>query len=142
MTERRFKQERTVSHFYVLVVGDVDHEMEPFNLNAKVFPSEPGVLLFDSYGIGGRYAGRLVDHEGRASSQLRKSDIDFEGMKRQRVLAAPEGTAEASVAPFALLNERRWHKRTRADDDWEARFEALFTALPDDVMLTVVDCHS
>jgi hypothetical protein len=58
----------------------------------------------------------------------------------------------AAVAPFAYVRNGVWHERgemgwfgsvanERADDEWFAEFEAMLAALPDDTLLTLVDCH-
>ena len=62
-------------------------------------------------------------------------------------------TARASaVAPFAFVQDRNWHERgemgwwgvvidEKDRNSWAEQFMKAFDALPDDTVLTVVDCH-
>lgn len=54
--------------------------------------------------------------------------------------------------PFAFIKDRQWFERgsmgwwgmvsdEKNPQDWAAAFTAMFGALPDDTLLTVVDCH-
>jgi len=57
-----------------------------------------------------------------------------------------------ALAPFAYVYEGVWHERgdmgwwgividEKDPDAWATEFNAFFDSLPDDTMVTVVDCH-
>lgn len=56
------------------------------------------------------------------------------------------------MVPFAAVHEGQWHEKGRmgwwgavanekADDEWSMQFWNLFSSLPEDTLVTVVDCH-
>lgn len=76
-------------------------------------------------------------------------DVDALLIGRDRYV---ERAREGALATFAFVQDRKWAERGEmgwwalvADekdrDDWNAQFNAWFAALPDDTLLTVVDCH-
>lgn len=57
-----------------------------------------------------------------------------------------------AVIPFALVKDSIWYEKgemgwwgmvsnEKKPDEWAAQFRALFDSLPDDALLTMVDCH-
>lgn len=63
-----------------------------------------------------------------------------------------QAARDAAVTTFALLKDGQWHERGRMGwwacvsdekpaDAWNREFSALLDSLPDDTLLTVVDCH-
>jgi hypothetical protein len=55
-----------------------------------------------------------------------------------------------ALATFAMLKDGVWYERgemgwfacvSDEKDDWDEQFNAMFDALPDNTMLTIVDCH-
>ena len=135
-----------------IVVDDADNVIQIIdrtNPNAQ----------WDWYEIGGRWTGtfKLKDEargtigkpglmtpkaeKGFADSALKK-DIDFDGM-------ASEGKA---FSTFAVIKDGQWHERgsmgwwgcvsdEKDKDEWEKQFSELLNSIPDDTLLTVVDCH-
>lgn len=73
---------------------------------------------------------------------------DFRVTREEYVQAARDG----AITTFAVLKDGQWYQRgemgwwgtvsDRKDDDaWDREFTALLDGLPDDTLLTVVDCH-
>ena len=138
-------------HLLVIVVGDdVDGQLEPYQEGRSNPRAE-----FDWYQVGGRFADHLVLKPGRAAwdghadaecdgdedgpegcDQALKGDIDFEAMARR-------------AAPDAVVFDGEWVGPWWAKDGlteeaarrWDAWCGALFASLPEDALLTVVDCH-
>lgn len=59
---------------------------------------------------------------------------------------------DGAIVTFALCHDRRWAQRgemgwwacvsgEKDKDDWNAEFSTYFDSLPDDALITVVDCH-
>lgn len=55
-----------------------------------------------------------------------------------------------AITTFAILKDGKWYEKgtmgwwaivTNEKDDWSRQFNKLFDELPDDTLLTVVDCH-
>jgi hypothetical protein len=55
-----------------------------------------------------------------------------------------------AFCPFAVLHDDEWMEKgqmgwfghaSNEDDNWPAQFQAFFDSLPDDTLLSVVDCH-
>ena len=87
-----------MSHFVVLVVGDVDSQLAPFcesdeaYMTAEDQDSDDGESYnynpnakWDWYEVGGRWEGALLHKNGERVSELRKSELDIAGMQRQSV---------------------------------------------------------
>lgn len=160
---------------------------------------------WDWYQVGGRWSGYFLAKKdpkypndiavGQQSfmgspaqegwcDQIRKCDIDLEGMKEWTRTAAKEdwkkyqddiakmganakfiwGIPESVtneeeycayrmktyVSSFALLKDGKWYEKGKmgwwaivSDEkaNWEEEFTKMFEALPDDALITVVDCH-
>jgi len=114
---------------------------------------------WDWYQVGGRWTGYfklkentkgvlgkpgLMTEQGEDGfvDQLYKKDIDIEWMKNNN----------KSIVPFALVNNGKWYKRgemgwwacvsnEKGKDEWENEFNKLFDSIPDDSLITIVDCH-
>lgn len=57
-----------------------------------------------------------------------------------------------AISTYAVLKDGQWYQRgdmgwfgmssnEKPEDDWDKEFEALLNSLPDDTMLSIVDCH-
>lgn len=62
------------------------------------------------------------------------------------------GKVESTIVPFAVLKDGQWHERglmgwwgcvsdEKNQSEWNGEFHKLFSDLPEDALLTVVDCH-
>lgn len=61
-----------------------------------------------------------------------------------------KSAADRVIRTFAVLKDGQWYERgemgwwgsvSEEKDDWQAQFSELIDGLPDDALLTVVDCH-
>ena len=86
--------------------------------------------------------------EAEAGRFLWGSPDDFRATREDYVRAAE---ARAGV-PFAAVKDRQWAEKgsmcwfgvvadEMPQDDWNAQYGAMIDALPDDAILTIVDCH-
>lgn len=93
---------------------------------------------WDWYVIGGRWDGTLVTRTGATVNQARIRDVDLSWLEVQ--------------GPFAVVKDGQWYQKGQmgwfgmstdniSDEEWDARVLELIKDLPDDTMLTVVDCH-
>jgi len=59
---------------------------------------------------------------------------------------------DAAIVPFALVKDGKWYEKgemgwwgyvgnEKEQQDWNVEFTKLFDELPDDTLITVVDCH-
>ena len=59
---------------------------------------------------------------------------------------------DSAISTFAIIKDGQWYERGsmgwwgivtdgKSDDEWNAKFSELFDSLPDDALLTIVDCH-
>jgi hypothetical protein len=59
---------------------------------------------------------------------------------------------DSAISTFAIIKDGQWYERGsmgwwgivtdgKSDDEWNAKFAKLFDSLPDDTLLTIVDCH-
>jgi hypothetical protein len=134
-------------HFYLLVAGEgkIEELLDAFadyggfgkNDNAK----------FDWFEIGGRFGAALRLKQPR---QLRRFFGLFPGGSQSRVTKARkfEIDPDALLAdpPAALLFRGQWSEcpfsaQSNELKKWEADFASQFAQIPDDTLLTVVDCH-
>jgi len=116
---------------------------------------------WDWWIIGGRWTGMLKLKEGANGSigrpglmtapampgycdSVLKKDIDFEGIRRS--------SGNLMFVTFAVVKDGKWYERgemgwwgiisnEKPDDQWEKEFTNLIDELPDDTLLTIVDCH-
>lgn len=155
---------------------------------------------WDWYQIGGRWSGffKIKDNpkypddilvgspglmtpqakQGYADS-IRLCDIDFEGMKKDKIERAEKNwekaenesdksmlyweygiekdqtkedyiNAQSKFSTYALLKDGEWFAKgemgwwaisTNENENWGAQIEKLISTLPEDTLLTVVDCH-
>lgn len=122
---------------------------------------------WDWYSIGGRWRGyfKLKDgKEGRQGvpgvfdnetlvqggvDQALKGDIDFVGTLEAHKKAWDN---TISIATHAVVKDGKWYEvgsmgwwgmvtNKKDENEWDAEFEKLVYSLPDDVLLTVFDCH-
>lgn len=63
-----------------------------------------------------------------------------------------QAAAERAFTPFAVVKDGQWYEKgemgwwacvsnEKEQGEWNAQFNAMFDALPDDTLITVVDCH-
>lgn len=63
-----------------------------------------------------------------------------------------QNARNSAITPFAVLREGQWYEKgnmgwwgvatnEKAQGDWNEEFSTLIDGLPDDTLLTVVDCH-
>lgn len=92
-----------------------------------------------------------------AIAKLRESDRDRYGWDTDDKLTWSldnyiQHARDKAGVTFALLHEGKWYERgtmgwwacvsnEKPDGQWEREFSKLLDGLPDDAMLTVVDCH-
>lgn len=57
---------------------------------------------------------------------------------------------DKAISTFAIVKDGEWHERGKMgffgfvsdeNEDWESSFQKLFDSIPDDTLLTIVDCH-
>lgn len=116
---------------------------------------------WDWYEMGGRYRGLLKLKDPSVEAPLYSgwgSEYDkeeYEKMKKEgRCDQACAGDVANldSIVPFAVVKYGDWHERgemgwwacvsnEKEKDVWEAEVRELLKGLPDDTLLTVVDCH-
>lgn len=147
-----------MSHFTVLVVGeDVEGQLAPFDENLDTRNPK-----YDWWVIGGRWRGFFKLKRGAEgklgepgvfdnppfldADQAPKGDIDFQAT---RGAYAKCGTR---FCTHAVLKDGIWYQQGEmcwfgvvADEKdpaaWQEEFDKLLAGVPDDALLTVVDCH-
>jgi hypothetical protein len=88
---------------------------------------------------------RLAEYlDGKDWDQARKRDLDLDAM------------LASGFCPYAAVVAGKWHQSDDwcwfpsvseatqllvFSDDWHPHFEALIRSVPDDTLLTLVDCH-
>lgn len=90
-----------MSHFVVLVTGeDYEEALAPYNENDEYYQTDVEYEgtddeyrynpdgKWDWYEVGGRWAGMLLHKNGEWVDQLRKKDLDLEGMEHKAVTDA------------------------------------------------------
>jgi hypothetical protein len=135
-------------HTYLLVAGDrkIPEMLEPF-ADYDGEGNNPDAR-FDWFEIGGRFAAALPLKNPRRlrrffgllpagftsnATAARKSEVDHEAL-----LADP---------PAALLFRGQWLSSPivlegRLPEAWRSQFASAFAQIPDETLLTIVDCHS
>ncbi|TSP14022.1 hypothetical protein [Cupriavidus campinensis] len=96
------------------------------------------------------YSNPVVQDINKAHDEIGWIDsiADYAGTREEYVQAA----RDAAGCTFAVLKDGKWYERGSmgwwgvvADeterDDWNRQFAALIDGLPDDTLLSVVDCH-
>ena len=118
---------------------------------------------WDWYEMGGRWRGYFKPKPGRSGVVGKMSSFDKKDMR-----IWPEGVDQAykgyidfeamfkerpnDIATFAVLMDGKWYEKgemgwwgmvrnEKADEDWNNEFRMLIDSIPDDLLLTVVDCH-
>lgn len=92
---------------------------------------------WDWWTVGGRYTGLLLLKDGRRVDTARKSEIDCN---------------DETFSVFAFVYNREWHERGKmgwfasvSDEkdstEWNQIVRGFIKSLPDNELLTVVDCH-
>ena len=63
-----------------------------------------------------------------------------------------DGYGDGAIATFAIIKDGKWYEKgemgwwgcvgnEKEQDHWNEEFAKLFDAIPDDEIVTVVDCH-
>lgn len=102
-------------------------------------------------------AAREAYREQPAVKRLKEADPKRYGWELDDTLAWSldnyiQRARNAAGSTFAVLKDGKWYERgemgwwgcvgnEKNTDDWHAEFAKLLDSLPDDTMLTVVDCH-
>lgn len=182
------------------------YEPEDIGPEGEVYSTYNPKSKWDWYSVGGRWAGffklkpgtRIADRgeqswmqkmsnqsypDGHAD-RVYKGDIDWEGMKADRVAEAEKSWAEyeaqkdgpdakdpywhfgvqkddtkesfikrkSAISTFAVLKDGNWYEKgemgwwaivsnEKEQDRWGEEFEKLIESVPDNTLLTLVDCH-
>lgn len=143
-------------HHKTLVIGpDLEGQLAPFDEAIVVDPyvDQYGETTtanpqgrYDWWMIGGAWSPAFVMHDGTEGDTARKGDVDF---------AALEARDGRPFTVHAVVAEGCWREPERSgatdfgvmvatDDDlaaWRLWVEMFLHGLPDQAMLTVVDCH-
>lgn len=97
-------------------------------------------------------------HKHPAVVALREAKVSSgmfgDGVKdyRSGLDALVQNASDKAISTFAVLLDGEWyqkgemgwfgvHSEDMKPEDWEAEFTKMFDAIPDDTMITVVDCH-
>lgn len=102
-------------------------------------------------------AAREAYHEQPAVKRLKQADQERYGWELDDALCWSldnyvQRSRNAAGSTFALLKDGKWYERgemgwwgcvgnKKNTDDWHQEFAKLLDSLPDDTLLTVVDCH-
>lgn len=93
------------------------------------------------------YADRMkswdeLERTGGLSDYRRRRDLDIpEGQTREQFKAYARKRAR-HCSTLAVLKDGEWiDAGVGGDDEWDEHYSALLGSLPDDAILTVVDCH-
>lgn len=119
----------------------------------------PWDQIRDKHGPGQIDAAREEFHNQEAIKDLCKPEhrelvgymVNYESYKIPREQYIARGRANA-VSFYAILKDGQWFERGQMGwwgmasneediDTWNQKFEELLNSLPDDALLTVVDCH-
>lgn len=128
--EPDLSDEHKYGYFRVDAEGNVTEVINRTNPNAK----------WDWYSQGGRWNGILKLKTGNFCNTAKKSEIDA------------TATFEDDGYPFAACDQNRWMERgemgwfamvsnEKDQNDWDAEFRKFWDEIPDDEMVTIVDCH-
>jgi hypothetical protein len=140
-------------------IGEVTKVIDRTNPSAK----------WDWYAIGGRWSDFFTLKDGTKADVARKGDVDVNYMRGEAGAAAGEewDKAEDYMIPreeyverarskalmtFAFVKDKMWNERgdmgwwgcvsdEKPVDEWVAAFNKMFDELPDNTLLTLVDCH-
>ena len=86
--------------------------------------------------------------EDERTNGIWEVDEYLETTREKYIQAARDG----AISTFAVLKDGQWHERgsmgwwgcvsdEKDEGEWTSQFSALIDSLPDDTLLTVVDCH-
>ena len=134
-------------HTLLLVIGDdIDSQLRPFA--GWDGTEEKPNAMFDWYETGGRWEGFLQLREPRLHKRL-FGLLPPREERRTNVAKKREIDSAALLAdpPAALLYQGQWHEAPPQldgplDEDWISQFIGIFSQIPDDAQLTIVDVHS
>jgi len=91
---------------------------------------------WDWFEVGGRWDGMLVLKDGRTVNEAKKNEVDW------------SKTGKA----FGILHEGKWHENAKmgwfgmtsdekSEKRWEKEYQEVMDSIPDDTLITVIDCH-
>jgi len=107
-------------------IGENDEVYSDYNPNAK----------WDYFYVGGRWRDMILLKNGRRCDQAQKQDI----------------ANISELITFAVLKEGQWYERGKMlwwgivkdgkeNDVWETELQKLVEGLPEETLITIVDCH-
>ena len=117
-----------VSDYYGALVGTNGDRYTVYNPKSQ----------WDWYSIGGRWAGLLTTTEGVAVNKCRKGSLDVENSELPSfaIVVNGEGWVDSGQMHFfgVVVNPKD-------TEVWKKEFFLLFNAIPEDDVVTLVDCH-
>ena len=142
--------------------GIEDFEQSEIGPDGEVYSTSNPNSKWDWYEVGGRWPGMLKLKQG--VTPIAPVNFSWGWMREpeemQKVLS--ENCADIAfkkdianldeIVCFALLKDGKWYERgqmgwwaiasdEKPDDVWDAEFKKLVSELPDDTLITIVDCH-
>lgn len=111
------------------------YEPEDIGENGEVYSTYNPTSKWDWYQIGGRWDGLLQSNTGKNVNS---------GFIQDLVKPLP--------TTFAILKNGEWYERGEmgwfgqasneiSEDEWEAKTNELLSSLPDNTLITLIDCH-
>lgn len=122
------------------IINGVEEEGYYDNPNAK----------WDWYILGGRWSGMIKLKEGATGvagrSGVFKNETGIDSAKKGDILNLHE------IKTYAILKDGEWYARgemgwfgvsndSLSIEEWDKKYIELLTGLPDDILLSIVDCH-
>ena len=144
-------QEEEVHHLLIVTGKNIKEQMLPWKESFEPLPDgaddpkgygEVYKGFWDWYVIGGRYEGTFAMKDGYEDLFLNtapKQAIDFE----QCLEFGSYAILHKGVLHTREISDASgWFDRVKDRDEWAKEWRAVIDSLPDDTLLTIVDCHN
>ena len=136
------------------------YEEDEIGPEGEVYSTYNPQAKWDWYTIGGRYCGSIILKDGCERMCGIGFPFDLEPKHKRQLIS--ENRADMAykkdiknwdeLTCFALVKDGKWYEKgdmcwwgivanEKEDEIWEEGFKKLISNLPDDTLITIVDCH-
>ena len=110
-------------------------EMENIGDNGELYSTYNPNSKWDWYQVGGRWGKKLETKKGNCDSAIKKDILNI-----------------SDIHTFAILKDGKWYEKgkmgwwgfvsdKKEENEWEEQFRKLIDNLPNETLITIVDCH-